>query len=138
MTEDGGTPDLGSPSVPPGPALSRARLDSIERDVSREFLLELVGLFVSDVQMRLERLTDAVKGRETITAVDVAHALQGAAASLGVLRLRHMAARLEDHVRRSDWHSSDRTLGRLVTEFAHVRGVLGALYERVSQRPGAK
>jgi HPt (histidine-containing phosphotransfer) domain-containing protein len=135
MNEDIGAPDLGNPSVPPGPTLSRKRLDSIERDVSREFLLELVGLFVSDVQKRLERLAEAVKGRETRKVLDVAHALQGAAASLGVLRLRHMAARLEEHVRRADWTSSDRTFQRIVNEFAHVRGVLSALHERVTQRP---
>jgi len=138
MSQDVGTPDVGTPSVPPVPTLNHQRLESIERDVSREFLIELVALFVTDVQKRLEGLADAVRGRETLKAADVAHALQSAAASLGVVRLRHMAARLEDHVRRSDWPSSDRALARIVNEFANVRGVLSALHERVSQRPGAK
>jgi HPt (histidine-containing phosphotransfer) domain-containing protein len=123
------------------PTLSRIRLESIERDVSREFLLELVEMFVADVQKRLLSLADAVKGRETVKATDVAHALQSAASSLGVLKLRHMAARLEDHVKQSDWSASDVTLGRLLREFAHVRGVLSALHEsveRASQRPSAK
>jgi HPt (histidine-containing phosphotransfer) domain-containing protein len=125
-------------SIPPPDTLSPKRLESIERDVSREFLLELVDLFVGDVQTRLQSLADAVNGRETVKAADVAHALQGAAASLGVLRMRHVAARLEDHVKQSDWRASDATLARLISEFAHVRGVLGALHARVSLPPDEK
>jgi HPt (histidine-containing phosphotransfer) domain-containing protein len=128
---------LRTPSVAPE-TLSRRRLESIERDISREFLLELVDLFVTDVQKRLHSLAAAVAGRETVKAADVAHALQSAASSLGVLKLRHMAARLEDHVKQSDWSASDATLERLLTEFNHVRGVLAALHQHVSQPPDAK
>jgi len=114
-----------SKSFPPGvPTLNQHRLDMIERDVSREFLIELVALFVSDVALRLERLSDAVKLRETAKAAAFAHALQGAAASLGVLRLRAVAQRLEELVEKDDWGASDATLARLLTEFAHVRSVL--------------
>jgi HPt (histidine-containing phosphotransfer) domain-containing protein len=117
-------------SVPPGvPTLSRMRLDDIERDVSREFLIELVGLFVSDVALRLERLSDAVKLRETAKAAGFAHALQGAAASLGVLRLRAVAQRLEELVELDDWGASEATLARLMSEFAHVREVLARIGE---------
>jgi HPt (histidine-containing phosphotransfer) domain-containing protein len=105
------------------------RLDDIERDVSREFLIELVGLFVSDVALRLDRLSDAVKLRETAKAVSFAHALQGAAASLGVLRLRAVAQRLEELVEQDDWGASEMTLARLMTEFAHVREVLARIGE---------
>ena len=81
------TAKWGGKSVPPGvPTLSRIRLDDIERDVSREFLIELVGLFVSDVALRLDRLSDAVKLRETAKAASFAHALQGAAATCACAR----------------------------------------------------
>jgi HPt (histidine-containing phosphotransfer) domain-containing protein len=116
----------GKQSVPPPsvPTLSQPRLDAIERDVSREFLIELVALFVSDVAGRLEKLSDAVKLRETAKAAAFAHALQGAAASLGVLRLRAVAQRLEQVVEEDDWGASERALARLMSEFAHVRSVL--------------
>lgn len=126
----------GGQSFPPGvPTLNQHRLDAIERDVSREFLIELVALFVSDVALRLERLSDAVKLRETAKAAAFAHALQGAAASLGVLRLRAVAQRLEELVEKDDWGASDATLARLLSEFAHVRTVLSAVGE---QPPKAK
>ena len=128
----------GGKSFPPGmPTLNQHRLDTIERDVSREFLVELVALFVSDVSLRLERLSDAVKLRETAKAAAFAHALQGAAASLGVLRLRAVAQRLEELVENDDWGASDATLARLMSEFAHVRSVLAAVGEqpKASQAP---
>jgi HPt (histidine-containing phosphotransfer) domain-containing protein len=122
------TPWVGKQSVPPNePTLQQTRLDAIERDVSREFLIELVDLFVADVARRLEKLSDAVKLRQTAKAVAFAHALQGAAATLGVLRLRAVARRLEQVVEEDDWGSGERNLARLIAEFAHVRSVLAAL-----------
>jgi HPt (histidine-containing phosphotransfer) domain-containing protein len=118
----------GAQSLPPSvPTLSQGRLDDIERDVSREFLLELVGLFVTDVTLRLERLSDAVKARQTEQVTRFAHALQGSAASLGVLRLRAVAQRLEELVEQDDWGASDATMAKLISEFQHVREVLAAL-----------
>jgi len=120
----------GGNSFPPGmPTLNQHRLDTIERDVSREFLIELVALFVSDVALRLERLSDAVKLRETAKAAAFAHALQGAAASLGVLRLRAVAQRLEELVEQDDWGASEATLARLMSEFVLVRSVLQTVGE---------
>jgi HPt (histidine-containing phosphotransfer) domain-containing protein len=109
------------------PTLNRVRLDSIERDVSREFLIEIVGLFVAEVALRLERLSDAVKARETKRTASLAHQLQGSAASLGVLRLRAVAQRLEELAEKDDWGASDATLARLISEFQHVRQVLASI-----------
>jgi HPt (histidine-containing phosphotransfer) domain-containing protein len=118
----------GKDSVPPSsPTLNRLRLNDIERDVSREFLIQIVGLFVSDVAERLERLSDAVKARETKRTTSLAHQLQGSAASLGVLRLRAVARRLEELAEKDDWGASDKTLARLIKEFQHVRQVLATI-----------
>jgi HPt (histidine-containing phosphotransfer) domain-containing protein len=118
----------GKDSAPPSsPTLNRVRLSDIERDVSREFLIQIVGLFVSDVAERLERLSDAVKARETKRTASLAHQLQGSAASLGVLRLRAVARRLEELAEKDDWGASDATLARLIKEFQHVRNVLAKL-----------
>jgi HPt (histidine-containing phosphotransfer) domain-containing protein len=113
-------------SVPPGvPTLSERRLNDIERDVSRELLMELVALFVSDVTVRLERLSDAVSKRNAQRAASFVHALKGAAASIGVLRLHALAQRLEEHVERADWAARDQALARLASEFPRARAMLG-------------
>jgi len=113
------------PTFPPTPTLSKVRLDAIARDVSHEFLNELVVLFLTDVDKKLERLSDAVRERDLEQSLASAHAVKGAAASLGVLRFRVVAAKLEDFLQRGDWRASDTTLVRLLREFAHVRSVLG-------------
>jgi HPt (histidine-containing phosphotransfer) domain-containing protein len=123
MTEPWGG-DSGPPSVP---TLNRDRLYDIERDVSREFLIEIVALFLSEVAVRLERLVIAVKARQTKRTTSLAHQLQGSAASLGVLRLRAVAQRLEELAGQDDWGASDETLARLINEFQHVRQVLATI-----------
>jgi HPt (histidine-containing phosphotransfer) domain-containing protein len=113
------------PTLPPGPTLNRIRLDSIAREVSSEFLDELVLLFVKDVAQKLDALTDAVRDRRMHAALQSTHALKGSAASLGVSRLRAMAARLEEHLRRNDWRAADTMHVRVLREFAYVRRVFG-------------
>lgn len=121
MTE----PPPAPPTMPPVPTLNRIRLESIAREVSTEFLDELVELFVTDVEKKLEALTDAVRERRLQAALQSTHALKGSAASLGVSRLREMAARLEDHLRRNDWRAAETMHVRVLREFAYVRRVFG-------------
>lgn len=119
-------------TLPPTPTLSKVRLDAIARDISHEFLDELVALFLTDVAKKLERLSDAIRERNLDQSLASAHALKGAAASLGVLRLRAVAGRLEDFLQREDWGASDTTLVRLLREFAHVRSVLAPEHRAAS------
>ena len=122
------TETWGGESVPPSvPTLNRDRLHDIERNVSREFFIEIVGLFLTEVALRLERLSDAVKARESKRTTSLAHQLQGSAASLGVLRLRAVAQRLEELAEQDDWGASDETLARLIHEFQHVRQALATI-----------
>lgn len=120
------------------PTVSKPRMDSIARDVSGEFLLELVGIFLTDVTVRVERLALAVAARDGKEVYTLAHSLKGSAASLGVLRLQAHAARMEHHLTREDWDGCGRVLERLVSEFMHVREVLTAMQQRVSMRPWAQ
>jgi HPt (histidine-containing phosphotransfer) domain-containing protein len=113
------------PTLPPVATLNRIRLDSIAREVSAEFLDELVLLFVTDVQKKLEALTDAVRERRMQVALQSTHALKGSAASLGVSRLRDMASRMEEHLHRNDWRAAETMHVRLLREFAYVRRVFG-------------
>jgi HPt (histidine-containing phosphotransfer) domain-containing protein len=112
-------------TLPPVPTLNRLRLESIAREVSTEFLDELVALFVTDVAKKLDALSDAVRERRLQPALQSTHALKGSAASLGVSRLRELAARLEEHLRRDDWRAVETMHVRVLREFAYVRRVFG-------------
>jgi hypothetical protein len=53
--------------------------------------------------------------------------VQSAASSLGVLRLRSLAASLEKHAEGADWSRVEKSLERIQSEFSHVKNVLGEM-----------
>ena len=55
--------------------------------------------------------------------------VQSAATSLGVLRLRSLAASLEKHAEGEDWRHVELALERVRSEFSYVKGVLAELRE---------
>ena len=117
-------------SVPPTiPTLNRRRLEAIARDASREFLVELAQLFMTDVEERIRCLVSIVRSRDVTGTADAAHGVQSAAASLGVMRLRSLAASLEKHAEGEDWRRVESALERIQSEFSHVKSVLQAMRE---------
>jgi HPt (histidine-containing phosphotransfer) domain-containing protein len=106
------------------PTLSPVRLDEILRDATPEFLVELAALFVRDVERRLKNLETSVRERDGRQTALGAHTVQGAAASLGVLRMRSLAEALEADAGRQDWPAVDQSLDRLLAEFGYVRRLL--------------
>lgn len=120
-------------TLPALPTLNRGRLEMIARDASREFLLELAELFVKDVEERIECLVAIVGSRDVTKTAHAAHRVQSAATSLGVLRLRSLAALLEQHAEGEDWRHVELALERVRNEFSYVKGVLAGLREPASK-----
>jgi HPt (histidine-containing phosphotransfer) domain-containing protein len=116
--------------VPAVPTLNRGRLEMIARDASREFLVELAALFVKDVEERIGFLAAIVGSRDVTGTADAAHRVQSAATSLGVLRLRSLAAMLEKHAEGEDWRRVELALERIQREFSHVKNVLEELRQQ--------
>jgi HPt (histidine-containing phosphotransfer) domain-containing protein len=122
-------------SVFPGvPTLNQGRLEMIAKDASHEFLVELAELFVADVEERISWLVTIVGSRDAAKIADAAHRVQSAASSLGVMRLRSLAASLEKHAEGADWSRVEAALGRVQKEFLHVKEVLAAM-RRGDARP---
>jgi len=122
-------------SVPPTvPTINRGRLEMIAKDASHEFLIELAKLFVDDVEERIRCLVAIVRSRDTTKIADAAHGVQSAASSLGVMRLRSLAASLERHAEGADWSRVEAALERIQNEFSHVKDVLGEM-RRASAQP---
>jgi HPt (histidine-containing phosphotransfer) domain-containing protein len=115
-------------SLPPTvPTLNQDRLEMIARDASPEFLLELAQLFTSDVEERIRCLAIIVGARDGMATAYAAHGVQSAATSLGVMRLRSLAASLEKHATGEDWRRVELALVRVQTEFSHVKELLEAM-----------
>jgi HPt (histidine-containing phosphotransfer) domain-containing protein len=117
-------------SVPPAvPTLNRSRLEAIARDASPEFLVELAQLFTKDVEERIHLLAAIVSARDVSGTASAAHRVQSAATSLGVMRLRSLAASLEKHAEGEDWRRVEVALERIQSEFSHVKELLDAMRE---------
>lgn len=113
--------------APAVPTLNKRRLEMIAEDASHEFLIELAQLFVEDVEERIRCLVSIVGSRDTTRIADAAHRVQSAASSLGVMRLRSLAASLEKHAEGADWSRVEASLERIQSEFSHVKDVLGEM-----------
>jgi HPt (histidine-containing phosphotransfer) domain-containing protein len=114
-------------TVPPVPTLNPRRLEMIARDASPEFLVELAQIFTKDVEERIRCLAAIVTARDVTGTTDAAHGVQSAASSLGVLRLRSLAASLEKHAEGQDWRRVELALARIQSEFCHVKELLDAM-----------
>ena len=114
-------------ALPAVPTINRGRLEMIAKDASHEFLIELAQLFVEDVEERIRCLVTIVGSRDTTKIADAAHRVQSAASSLGVMRLRSLAASLERHAEGADWSRVEAALERVQNEFSHVKDVLGEM-----------
>ena len=123
--EDGSV--LPALTVPPVPTLNPRRMEMIARDASPEFLVELAQIFTRDVEERIRCLAAIVNARDVTGTADAAHGVQSAATSLGVLRLRSLAASLEKHAEGQDWRRVELALERIQSEFSHVKELFDAL-----------
>jgi two-component system sensor histidine kinase RpfC len=70
-----------------------AQLEDIARDPS--FLAELVGGFMSDVEMILRRTDEALAHDDVAAIPDLMHSLKGAAVGVGATRLAALAAEID-------------------------------------------
>jgi signal transduction histidine kinase/DNA-binding response OmpR family regulator/HPt (histidine-containing phosphotransfer) domain-containing protein len=70
-----------------------AQLRALDRD--GEILDELAGIFRREVAPRIGELRDAVERRDTVATGELAHALKGASATLGLQALTPLLARIE-------------------------------------------
>lgn len=114
-------------TIPPVPTLNPRRMEMIARDASPEFLVELAQIFTKDVEERIRCLAVIVNARDVTGTADAAHGVQSAASSLGVLRLRSLAASLEKHAEGQDWRRVELALARIQSEFSHVKELLDAM-----------
>jgi two-component system sensor histidine kinase RpfC len=79
-----------------GTLVDQARLAQLE-DIARDpsFLAELVGGFMSDVEMILRRTDEALAQGDVAAIPDLMHSLKGAAVGVGATRLAALAAEID-------------------------------------------
>ena len=112
------------------PALDAAVLDRLrqlnqagEPDIVREVLT----VFLADAPVRLAAIDDAIRGGEGQTLQRAAHALKGAAGSIGAHALQAYCRELEEIGKAGTLDRAPDLGRRIHEEFARVRAEIGEI-----------
>jgi HPt (histidine-containing phosphotransfer) domain-containing protein len=90
----------------------------------REFLQELVGIFLRDSRRMMRDLREAYARGERVEGKRIAHKLRGSCATIGARRMMKLTAELEELGEEAAAAREDAVLADLEEEFAAVRGAL--------------
>ncbi len=90
----------------------------------REFLEELVEIFLTDASERVEELKDALSRGEAETFSRTAHKLKGSSANMGAVRLTDIARDMENLGKTSSLNGAEALMEPLQEELVRVRETL--------------
>ncbi len=90
----------------------------------REFLEELVDIFLTDAEQRVEELKAAFSSGETDAVSRTAHKLKGSSANMGAVHLTNIARDMENLGKAESLHSAQELLEPLQAELIRVRRTL--------------
>ncbi len=96
------------------------------RGYGEDFLAELVGLYLTQLDVRLTEIRLAVDTRNAAELRESAHALKGSSGNLGALRMLGLCGELELAARGGDFTAVHTLLDEIQREAAAVKTALGA------------
>ncbi|MGZ5474822.1 MAG: response regulator, partial [Thermoanaerobaculia bacterium] len=82
-----------------------------------EFLAELLALYIEDVPGRIATIDAAIENNDAAGVASAAHALKSSSGSVGALRVRQVAAELEQSGMSRDLTDARRAVARLRAEY---------------------
>ncbi|NOU31139.1 MAG: Hpt domain-containing protein, partial [Polyangiaceae bacterium] len=82
---------------------------------------ELVGIFITDAPMRIERMRSALGSGDGRELAQQAHALKGSAGNLAATRVQQLAGDIEARARAGELDTVSRLLEEVQREFTAVR-----------------
>jgi len=90
----------------------------------REFLDELLGLYIEDFEDKYPQLKNAVEARDVDLIRELAHGLKGSSANLSLLALQDIFFRLEMAGRENNPEAAEKILPHLQEEYDRLRTFL--------------
>ncbi len=91
------------------------------RGLGIDFFRELVGIFITDAPMRIERMRNALGSGDGRELAQQAHALKGSAGNLAATRVQQLAGDIEARARAGELDTVSRLLEEVQREFTAVR-----------------
>ncbi len=130
------TPSVAAPAPNLPPAIDMEVLRSLrelQEPGEPDPVLELVDLFLSDAQPRLDQLQTALAASDWPRISGQAHSLKGSASNLGAKHLSALCAQLEKVVRAGETTGLAPQIEQIIAEFRRVKS---ALNEVTATGPG--
>jgi two-component system sensor histidine kinase/response regulator len=90
----------------------------------KDFIANLIDLFIADAQLRLEALGEAISGNDTTALRQIAHALKGSCANLGAKRMSGLCEILEEKGLANSLDGAGAFVEHLEEEFVRVKQAL--------------
>lgn len=110
--------------------LDAARWDkllALQKTTGRDFLSEIINLYINDTPKRLDGLRQALSDRDTSTAERLAHSMKGSSSNIGAPIVEKVAAELEDRLSNSSYEGADELFEQIKTESDRVCKALEVL-----------
>jgi len=104
-----------------------AGLRELQQDGEPDLLAELVEIFVSDTELRLAALREAVESGDASGVEQIAHAIKGSAGNMGARSMSVLTADLQDIGASGDLAGAAQKLEHLEEEYGRVRPALAEL-----------
>ena len=80
-------------------------------------MLKLINMYLADMPGRVENLASIINGPDAEGASDIAHAIKGVSANLGMLRLQSVASELEAAAKQDEAQQLKPLLDELTVEY---------------------
>jgi two-component system sensor histidine kinase/response regulator len=101
-----------------------AKLRKALGDKKKDFITNLIDLFIADTQPRLEALSEAVSRNDAMVLRQVAHAMKGSCANVGAKRMSGLCDILEEKGLANSLEGAGTLTEHLKEEFALVKQAL--------------
>lgn len=115
--------------------LDRAQFDhlcELQGDDDRDFIRDLIDLFIAETPRRLEEMSAACAGKDLRTLAQIAHTVKGAAANFGARALHARCHQVEARARAGKLAEVDVLLSGLAEEYRRLIEVLEKQKQRVA------
>ena len=116
------------PQEPFGENLDLGVMDQLLNldDGALGLLKEMLGLFKTDTPDRIRAIEATLASGDLADMADLAHAIKGASANVGAVRVASVAREMEDAALDADWDALGTAMRTLSTETESARKALSA------------
>jgi len=105
----------------------RIKARELAEDFGADFLVELVGDYLDESEVRMARLRQALAGGDATTVTYEAHTLKSSSANLGAQTFSDLAKRFEDIGRAGNLAAIEGEVDSFVRQYAAVKASLEEL-----------